>query len=1348
MDSITEKIAKVTDLSTYTNLNPEHLKKLFDEIGGSPEKLRTILNLWFVPDFKPKFYEPQKHAFSGLQDIDFLDRSDTEQTQRPLRLIDLETGNLVDAWNTSPLHSYCMLSHRWKGDEITLSHIKRARAKHMERSRSGQPVQQIGDIQMVLEQSKLDITEQEDVILSMLGSNPEGKKVADLLEMRLNASEAKDNVNWARQDRDTTNSKAERCRIEKDMFDHLINHARNDSDDKTEETLDTSSNRVGPKSVTSEVVDEAQKAYEDAQERLDALEDKHNKAYDDAGYLRSAGRLGDAVDEMVSRIQLWKSAIKLDNSVKETRKIFQTKLFPKQGSYYLWSDTCCIDKPNYGELSQSLSLMGDWYGNAAFCLVHLDTTFRAADAIGDWRYFKGEANAPECSKPATSNFKTIDGSKPEWANRAWTLQELVMSKMAYFTNSVWQPLSRPIENLGYTYPLIPFVELYTCGGITDMFLEAFESNDASADALSAIRVTEALESLLDRNEIAIAGNADNDGAGSESVELAVHLISILWALGFIFPADMTAETAIPEMSRAVYLAAWNLSRDNDSNERAREILEELQNHIPFTTRLEDVTAEAKAQDLINFLLAFLVTETKDLIVSDRKLIASFGQVSQLESWKQGTIRGGFSAERVLQLSCRRKATAPVDHVYCLMGILNVRFQSFSAEGYPKALSRLLDEVIITHNDVSVFNWAGVEMGSPVRGRSMYPASHKAYGNEEDRGRRYNMVIAAEEQKKRRDVMVSYQGIIIMLRDAIDCVKVKGRKDVPFEWVEEISGFIKTTKFDKLQKQTESIGKILRYIKDICIQPPPPPPFVEKQSPVEPSMTVASDEKSGWGFNKPSLSSMRMNPGLKTPKISSFGISKPTFGRHHSEPVDKGAVSPEMPKQTAPDVPEWILLDQQVKEYMTSLKSFDQSASPECDLPSQIQELEFKAPELEDTKRNHGSDTSGSSLNDLICPNPIIINSSGIEGIFDIQRVIVTMVDREKLLRQVARATSPKQKISGWCTVSTGFASVVVNFACEQNVLKAQLDVEQAVEEKVVREDRASKIHSDLELSRTTRSKEEDSSAKGYHASGADKVDEKRMDSWKPTKEEQTIVRIIDFIQEPQLQLVAGEWVLARFSGAPGSKWFLCYLELGATHSFYGRRIATTEIDFGNSAVEPGLVKVWEAYMERKKNKMCKILNMYIKSSSNASKGQEKLKKTSDIAAQNYGRLMDAKNQSLDRVMSMGSPSPSMLKLPFYETTKDDKPVEEPDSDDEDSRKGLFDDILDQGKEAATALGEYTVLAAYEKVFEMQAKHLDKHLATSVLKRTPKSLQTAVESVDEDKGFLPAMFHSSRRVHMF
>ncbi|KAM0244000.1 hypothetical protein ACHAP5_006664 [Fusarium lateritium] len=1352
MDSITEKISKVTDLSTYTDLTPEHLKKLFEEIGGRPEKLRTILNLWFVPDFKPTFLEPPNHAFSGLQDINFIDHKDTEQAQRPLRLIDLETGNLVDVWNTSPLDSYCMLSHRWKGDEINLAHIKRARVNCLERAKSGQLLEHDDDIHIVLEQSRLDIMEQEEVILSLLGDNSRGMTVGELLKMKIDAGDARSQVNWARQNRDAKKAKAERCLMEKTMFDHLINRIHKDINNNTEEIVDTPHTSTDLKPTTSSLVDEAEKEYAYSQQILNDSIESQKKANDDAKFLGGNNRLGNAISEMVSRLQRWKSAIKLDRSMQEARNIFQTNLFAKRGAFYMWSDTCCIDKLNYGELSQSLSLMGDWYANAEFCLVHLDTDWKAADAVHDWRQFKGELEIAQESKTGIPSFRAIDGTNPEWASRAWTLQELVMSKMAYFTNSEWKSLSRPIESLGYVYPLIPFIELYTHGDITNMFPQTFGTKEAETKALREMINSKTLDSLLGKEGDVIASGDDGDQEASENVTVAIRLISILHALGFEFPTDLTVETVIPEMGRSIYLAGWSIIRDatKDPSERTRKILDELNHHIPFRPATQERTVEVEAQDAINFLLMCLVSQTKNLIVSDRTTIASFGQVSQLDSWKQGTIRSGFSAERVLQLSCRRQATVPVDHVYSLMGILNVRFQSFHAEGYPKALSRLLDEVIISHNDVSVFNWAGVGMGSPVRGRSMYPASHKAYGNEEDRGRRYSMMVSEEAQRRRKEVMITYQGIITLLRDAIDCIKKKGSKGLPLEWVREISAFVRQSSFDSLQTEFENIAKILRYIKDYCIPPTTGPAASEQKPSVEPSTAQTSGEKTGWGFNKPSLPSMKISSSRKTPKLSSFGVAgiiKPSFGRHHSEPVENNMVpvpvSSILLNPTTPEVPEWMSLDQPVKEYFKSLLWSGSTVAKGQYLPSQIQELQVKIPEIDAKTQRNGADSKDSSLTDLTCPNPIIINSSGIEGIFDIQRIVVTMIDREKLLRQVARVSTPKQKISGWCTISTGFASVVVNFACEQHMLRRQLDVEQAVEDKVIREDRATKLHSDLEMQGAVKSKGDDPSA-GISPSDADNT----VTGSKPTKEEEAIVRIINFIQEPQLQLVAGEWVLARFSGAPGANWFLCYLELGSTHSFYGHRIAATEIDFANSAVEPGLVNAWQTYMGRKKRKMCNILDKFIESSASAAKGQERFNKGSEIAAQNYGRLVDAGNQSLERVMSMGSVSPSMLKLPFYGIPQDGKSIENTDSDEEGSGKGFFDDILNQGKEAATALGEYTVLAAYEKICEMHAQHLDKHLATSVLKKTPKSLQTAVESVDENKGFLPAMFHSSRRVHMF
>ncbi|GKU12097.1 unnamed protein product, partial [Fusarium langsethiae] len=578
MDNMTEKRAKVTDLGTYTDLTPEHLKKLFKDTGGSPEKLRTILNLWFVPNFKPTFIEPQNYAFNGLQDVDFLETPNMEHS-RPMRLIDLETGNLVDAWNTDPSDPYCMLSHRWKGDEITLAHIKRAQQMHFERTKEGHVTKKDDDMSLVLEQAKLDVIEQEETIKLLLGSNSEGKTVEDLLDMRINASDAKAKANWARQDRDAKKAKLDRCRMEKGMFDNVINRVYQDEE--------------------LALVGKAEEEYAEAQTTLNTAIEIREQTRSQAQFLNNKGRLSDAVDEMIGRLQRWKSALKLTNSISSARNIFKTNIFPNQGSRYIWSDTCCIDKLNYGELSQSLSLMGDWYANAEFCIVHLDTDWQVGAAVKDWKEFKGEGDGEVLGIPT---FKEIADAKPEWSNRAWTLQELVMSKMVYFFNAEWKALSRPVESLGYTYPLIPFVELYTRGNIANVFKEPSATKAETFTLSQMITNAEKVGPLLNEDDIVISGGGDEQA--TKSVKLAVRLVLILHGIGFRFPAEMTMETAMSEMTREVYLAAWNIAKNKDDPKCT--LIHLLMQKEPDLT--EHFSQEEFAQ-FINFLLVCLVKVT-------------------------------------------------------------------------------------------------------------------------------------------------------------------------------------------------------------------------------------------------------------------------------------------------------------------------------------------------------------------------------------------------------------------------------------------------------------------------------------------------------------------------------------------------------------------------------------------------------------------------------------------------------------------------------------------------------------------------------------------------------------------
>lgn len=43
----------------------------------------------------------------------------------------------------------------------------------------------------------------------------------------------------------------------------------------------------------------------------------------------------------------------------------------RDGLQYFWIDTCCIDKSNSTELSESINSMFRWYRNAAKCYVYL-----------------------------------------------------------------------------------------------------------------------------------------------------------------------------------------------------------------------------------------------------------------------------------------------------------------------------------------------------------------------------------------------------------------------------------------------------------------------------------------------------------------------------------------------------------------------------------------------------------------------------------------------------------------------------------------------------------------------------------------------------------------------------------------------------------------------------------------------------------------------------------------------------------------------------------------------------------------------------------------------------------------
>ncbi|KAF9238332.1 heterokaryon incompatibility protein-domain-containing protein [Melanogaster broomeanus] len=77
-----------------------------------------------------------------------------------------------------------------------------------------------------------------------------------------------------------------------------------------------------------------------------------------------------------------------------------------------WSDTCCIDKSNMVELSETINAMFQWYSHSHLCIIHLAKSYSSSD-------FDHEP----------------------WFTRGWTLQELLAPRRVKFYNRTWQPLT-------------------------------------------------------------------------------------------------------------------------------------------------------------------------------------------------------------------------------------------------------------------------------------------------------------------------------------------------------------------------------------------------------------------------------------------------------------------------------------------------------------------------------------------------------------------------------------------------------------------------------------------------------------------------------------------------------------------------------------------------------------------------------------------------------------------------------------------------------------------------------------------------------------------------------------------
>ena len=98
---------------------------------------------------------------------------------------------------------------------------------------------------------------------------------------------------------------------------------------------------------------------------------------------------------------------------------------------WVWIDTCCIDKTNLAELSESINSMFRWYRNAELCIAFLDNVH---DNLQSSRSFEG----------IQETFK-----QSRWFKRGWTLQELIAPSDVLFVSSDWKPIGSRISLAEY-----------------------------------------------------------------------------------------------------------------------------------------------------------------------------------------------------------------------------------------------------------------------------------------------------------------------------------------------------------------------------------------------------------------------------------------------------------------------------------------------------------------------------------------------------------------------------------------------------------------------------------------------------------------------------------------------------------------------------------------------------------------------------------------------------------------------------------------------------------------------------------------------------------------------------------
>jgi hypothetical protein len=118
----------------------------------------------------------------------------------------------------------------------------------------------------------------------------------------------------------------------------------------------------------------------------------------------------------------WWRGFKMKRGIRKVKECCQQAV--KDGLYYVWVDTCCIDKTSSAELSEAINSMYRWYQNSATCYAYLSDVHVTAN--------NRTLSAVDFPSRGDSLALPAQFLARKWWTRGWTLQELIAPRIVRF----------------------------------------------------------------------------------------------------------------------------------------------------------------------------------------------------------------------------------------------------------------------------------------------------------------------------------------------------------------------------------------------------------------------------------------------------------------------------------------------------------------------------------------------------------------------------------------------------------------------------------------------------------------------------------------------------------------------------------------------------------------------------------------------------------------------------------------------------------------------------------------------------------------------------------------------------